>query len=73
MNITKGVVKETGIKLFADANIFVRFYHFEKEKIKHFNNLTLMDINEVLILIVGFINLISEKLKQNRKWFINYL
>lgn len=64
LNITKGVVKETGIKLFADANIFVRFYHFEREKIKYFNNLTLMDINEVLILIVGFINLISEKLSK---------
>ncbi len=62
LNITKGIVKESSIKLSADANVFIRFYHFQEEKIKHFNGLTLMDINEVLILIVGFINLISEKL-----------
>lgn len=62
LNITKGIVKENAIKLSADANIFVRFYHYEREKIKYYDDLTLMDINEVLILIVDFINLISKKL-----------
>lgn len=64
ITITKGIVMESDIKLSADTNIFVRFYHYEKEKIKYFNELTLMDINEVLILIVGFINLVSKKLSK---------
>lgn len=71
LDITKGIVKENMTKLSADANIFVRFYHFEKEKIKYFNNLTLMDINEVLILIVGFINSIPKKLNNNRIGFLS--
>jgi len=58
ITLTSSLKKESSSRAFANASLMTRYYHYDSEKLKYYNDLTLIDINEILIQIVDFVSFI---------------
>ncbi|RRQ48396.1 hypothetical protein DZC72_11850 [Maribacter algicola] len=58
INLTTTKKNESNSRALADASLMSRYYHYQTEKLNYYNDLTLSEINEILIHIVDFVSFI---------------
>ncbi len=58
ITLTSTSKNESNSRALANASLMNRYYHYDSEKLKYYNNLTLIDINEILIQIVDLVSFI---------------
>lgn len=63
IKLTSGQTKESDNRALANANLMTRYYHYDSEELEYYDNLTLIDITEILIQIVGFVSYIYRQVE----------
>ncbi|WP_100615774.1 hypothetical protein [Confluentibacter citreus] len=65
ITLSSNTIKESSSRALANANLMIRYYHYDSEKLKYYNNLTLNELTEVLIQIVDFVSFIYGQSVEN--------